>query len=137
MSGLKVITFTGSVSNQTFDMTVEVPEGATLVLKQARFDIEHVAGVYSPRHINVNIGTTISSDHVIDNNPKANYLKIGLDFNSHLHSSVNTNISVTYPDSGYLVSGRINKYCTISLYDENFSLLGSDLKYYFLQFAVY
>lgn len=139
MNGLKTITFTGDLNNILHDMTVDVAEGATLILKQARFEITHAANIYTPRHINVEIGTTISSDHVIDTDPRANYFKVGLDYNSFNNGGggggVNTNISITYPDIGYKVSGRISKNCVIRLYNENFVPL-PNLVYYFLQFVV-
>lgn len=134
MSGLKVVTFTGTNNSERFDMTVEIPEGGTLILKQARFDINYADDNY-PVHVNIAVGSTQSSDFVIDNSPGQNYLKVGLDYGPNTFGGQKRNISVTYPDAGYKISGRINKYCTVSLYNETFAPL-TNLHYYFLQFVV-
>lgn len=135
MSELKVLTFEGTTNSARYDMTVEIPEGATMILKQARFEITHAAAGDYPRVVNVGIGSTVNTNFVIDNDAGYNYFKVGLDYNSVNIGGTLTNISVTYPDTGYKMSGRLDKNCVVSLFNSAHAPL-PNLVYYFLQFVV-
>lgn len=135
MSELSVLTFEGTTNTARYDMTVEIPEGKTMILKQARFEITHGLDNDYPRVVNVGIGSTVSSNFVVDNDAGYNYFKVGLDYNSVVISGARTNISVTYPDSGYRVSGRVDKNCVVSLFNSAHAPL-PNLVYYFMQFIV-
>ena len=132
--GLTVLTFEGTSNNAMYDMTVEIPEGKTLVLKQARFEIAHTLLTDAPRVVNVAIGTINSTTYVIDNDAGYNYLKVGLDYNP-IGAGPYTNISVTYPDTGFKMSGRLNKIVSVVLLDGNHQPL-TGLNYFFMQFIV-
>lgn len=135
MDGLIALTISGTTDNAIYDMTVEIPEGKTLILKQARFEIKYTDPNF-PRMVNVAIGNTISSAFVIDNDAGYNYFKIPLQHNPFTVSGNLTNISVTYPDVGYRISGRLDKNCRILILDNNHAPLGANLVYYSMQFIV-
>jgi len=133
--GLRVLTFEGTSANALYDMTVDIPEGATLILKQVRVEQTYTGVANRVRSINLALGTTISTDHVIDSDAGYNFLKIGLDYNPIGTDPNYTNISITYPDFAYKVSGRISKNCRVVLYDSSHVQL-TGLVYYFFQFVV-
>ncbi len=132
--GLISLTFEGTSNNALYDMTIDIPEGKTMILKQARFEIIYT-GTDLPRVVNVAIGNTVSTTYVIDNIAGRNYFKVPLEHNPFTIGADLTNISFTYPDLGYAVSGRINKNCQVTLLDKDYALLGG-LVYYILQFQV-
>ena len=135
MDGLTVLTFEGTSNSATYDMTVDIPEGKTLVLKTARVEITYVGDAY-PRSINIGIGNTPSTTYVIDNDAGYNYFKVMMDQKLYTTAAPEKiNVSVTYPDAGYKVSGRLYKNCTVNLYDSSHLPL-PNLVYYFFQFIV-
>ena len=131
--GAKIITFTGTSNKNLFDMTIDTEDGRTLVLMMARFESTYT-GTSWPRVVNVQIGNTVSTDHVIDNDPGYNYFKIILD-QKEIAGAPNKNISVTYPQTSYTMSGRINKITDFNLFDENHAPF-PDLTYFCLQFQL-
>lgn len=135
MSGLKVLTFEGTTNEATYNMTDYILEGATLILKQARVETTYTGDNY-PRTINVKIDNSVTPTFVIDNDAGFNYFKVGLD--QKLYTMADTtkrNISVTFPDTGFKMSGRINTNCNVTLLDSNHEPL-TGLVYYFFQFVV-
>lgn len=134
-TGLIAFTIEGTTNNKQYDMTVEIPEGKTLILKQAVFEITYTGASNYPRVVNVALGNTASADYVIDNDAGYNYFKVALDYNPFTVSGTTLINSMTYPDVGYKVSGRIDKNFTVKLFDTNHNLL-PNLVYYFLQFVV-
>ena len=137
MDGLTVLTFEGTTNAASYDMTTDIPEGKTMVLKTARVEINYADDNY-PRSINLGIGNTCSTTYIIDNDAGYNFFKVMLDqnlYNVTVPLALKRNISVTYPDAGYKISGRVNKNCFVGLYDSNHVPL-TGLVYYFFQFIV-
>ena len=133
--GLRILTFEGTTADALYDMTVEITEGTTLVLKQARVEQTYTGVANRPRTINVSIASTVSEYFVVDNDKGYNFLKIGLDYNPIGTDPNYTNVSITYPDIAYKVSGRIPTSCRVTLYDTTHTRL-TGLVYYFFQFVV-
>lgn len=130
----KVITIEGTTSSGLIDLTVDTEDAQTLILKMCRFEISYTGNNF-PRTVNLSLGNTVSTDHVIDNDPGYNYFKIIQDYQPVTVDSVIRNISVTYPDIAYTMSGRLNKITQVTLLDsEHIPLTG--LIYYSLQFQL-
>ena len=137
MDGLTVITFEGTSNSAPYDMTVDIPEGRTIILKTARVEINYADDTY-PRSISIQIDNTCSTTHVVDSDPSRNFFKVMLDqnlYNVTTPLALKRNISITYPDCGYKVSGRINKNCFVNIYAQDGQPLPG-LVYFFFQFQV-
>ena len=131
----KVVTLEGTSNSALYDMTLEIPEGATFVLKQARVEISHTTILNTPREINVKIGGIIGETFVIDNDSGYNFLKVGLNYNPVVNGGAFRTISVTYPDIAFKATGRMNKMTQVDIFDEN-HIPHATLVYYSLQFVV-
>ena len=132
--GAKIITFEGTSNTNLFDMTLDTEDGQTLILKQARFEITYTGNNF-PRMVNIQLGNVVSTDHVIDNDSGYNYFKTILDHNPYTVDATLRNISVTYPQTAFKMSGRLNKMCQVNLYDSTHAALGG-LVYFSLQFQL-
>ena len=132
--GAKIITFEGTSNTNLFDMTLDTEDGQTLVLQQARFEITYTGNNF-PRMVNIQLGNVVSTDHVIDNDVSFNYFKTILDHNPVTVDAVLRNISVTYPQTAFKMSGRLNKMCQVNLYDSTHTPLPG-LVYFSMQFLL-
>lgn len=132
--GAKIITIEGTTNSELLDLTVGSEDGQTLILKMARFEITYTGSNF-PRMVNIALGNTVSTDHVIDNDVSFNYFKAILRYKSVDVSGTLRNISVTYPNAAYKISGRLNKISQITLLDSNHQPLPG-LVYYSLQYQL-
>ena len=127
---LKTLTFEGTEPTGIYDMTVAI-NPSSIVLVNAVVDTVASAG---HRSIYLEIGNTINSNNVIDNDDKNNYLKLPL-----YENVVGVdNVSQYNPNIGYKTGGELHRQTKFTIRDSNGDVMSSsDLNYFCFQFQVY
>jgi hypothetical protein len=144
MAELKIITFEGSSPEALYDMSVAV-SASNLVLVNYRIDLDVTtifgtpATFYAnlPKSIDIEIGTTVGSHTVIDNDPSSFYFKLPLEYNLITINARQYLISSGQPNIGFKMQNDIQRQCKFSVRDSLGKLLDSGvLKYYCFNFQL-
>lgn len=152
MAEIRSFTIDGFESEKEYNITVPIKAGSTLLLTNARVDIDYGDSIpkYSDliKTINILIGNTVTNFYVVDNNDKLNALKHKLKHNLQTiqYTSVPLvnhyyNMSDYEPNTAYKIGADMNARINISLRDSNGSPLnvtgaGPKLTFWSFQFQV-
>lgn len=131
---LKTLTFEGTSAENLFNMT-SLLNATNIVLVNAKvitLEASFPVGVVTANQsISLEIGNTINSTNVIDNDPTNFYFK------HHLKTNVVglNNISDYEPNIGYKLGGPLDKNIRFNLRNSSGQIM-TGLEYFFFQFQV-
>lgn len=152
MAEIRSFTIDGIESEKEYNITVPIKAGSTLLLTNARVDIDYGSTMPSYgdmyKTINILIGNTVTNFYVVDNNDKLNALKHKLKHNLQLTQITPvgpTNHYINYsdyePNTAYKIGADMNARINISIRDSNGTPLnvtgpGPQLSFWSFQFQV-
>lgn len=137
MAEIRSFTIDGTLaSKDDYNITVPIKAGSTLLLVNARVDLDYgtTEPLYSAqlKTINILIGNTVTNYYVVDNNDKLNALKHKIKYNlvtpiTNATGPVRNyiNISDYEPNVAYKVGADMNARISISLRDDQGRPLGT------------
>lgn len=137
MAEIRSFTIDGTLaSKDDYNITVPIKAGSTLLLVNARVDLDYgtTEPLYSAqlKTINILIGNTVTNYYVVDNNDKLNALKHKIKYNlvTPITDAIGPvrsyiNISDYEPNVAYKVGADMNARISISLRDDQGRPLGT------------
>lgn len=128
----QVVTFSGTEPDALYDMTIRV-ENANLILVNSRLD----TGGTAPKKVLLQIGNTIGTHFVVDNDPTQNFFTYMVQRNKidPPEDSV-TNISQYQCAIGYKMNGSLEKQTRFVIRDASTGAPITNLVYFCFQFMV-
>lgn len=155
MAEIRSFTIDGTeASRDNYNITVPIKAGSTLLLVNARVDLDYGDSLTEPlygaqiKSINLLIGNTVTNYYVVDNNDKLNALKHKIKYNMQdIPYTVGPdvshwiNISDYEPNVAYKIGSDMNALVSISIRDDQGRPLGSvaghpTLSFFHFQFQV-
>lgn len=151
MAEIRSFTIDGTAAiRDDYNITVPIKAGSTLLLVNARVDLDY--GVAEPlysaqlKSINILIGNTVTNYYVVDNNDKLNALKHKIKYNlvtpiTNATGPVRNHINISdyEPNVAYKIGADMNSRISISLRDDQgrpLGTVGPTLAFWSFQFQV-